>query len=341
MGKIKDIITELNLTEEQQKDKDIQKFVLAVGYRKQTGDWYQYWNGNGYCELNKKNGTMITTVLTDEPFKAEFPLNMDVHTSDRCIMGCEFCYANCTKEGKHADIKGLIADTNSFIYSIHEGTELALNGNEPIHPDMELLLQFCKDRNIIANLTVNEVTLLTHTEQLENWLDNGLIHGIGISPKLFSDDMIKFCQKHPTAVLHTIAGVTTPDEFKTIMDKDLKVLVLGYKTFGRGIEYILNESETISDNTNWLQNNIQDFVKHFKVVSFDNLAVTQLNVKAWLSEEQWETFYRGDDGNHTLFVDLVNMSFAKNSMQPRSSHYAVLPTTEEMLKVIQNEQNAN
>ena len=48
MGKIKDIVTLLKLTPEQLKDKDIQKFVLAVGWRQQTGDWYQQWNGNGF-----------------------------------------------------------------------------------------------------------------------------------------------------------------------------------------------------------------------------------------------------------------------------------------------------
>lgn len=45
MGKMKDIVIELGLTPEQCKDKEISKFALQVGYRKQTGDWYQYWDG--------------------------------------------------------------------------------------------------------------------------------------------------------------------------------------------------------------------------------------------------------------------------------------------------------
>lgn len=98
MGRLKDKIIELNLTKEQMQDKDIQKFVMQAAWREQTGDYFQYWNGNGYCELNKKDGTMITTVLNDdEDFKPEFPLNCDVNISNNCRIKCAFCL---TKDAK-------------------------------------------------------------------------------------------------------------------------------------------------------------------------------------------------------------------------------------------------
>ena len=335
MGKMKDIVIELGLTPEQCKDKEISKFALQVGYRKQTGDWYQYWDGNGYCEINKKNGTMITTVLTDEEFKPDFPLNIDMNISTVCTNSCPFCYEGCSANGKHADIKKYINDKNSFLYSIHEGTELALNGNEPLHPDLELLLKFCKERNILANLTVNENTLILHKSKIKWFLEEGLIHGIGISPTKYSYEMIEFCRDYPTAVIHTIAGITSPEQYEYMKDRGLKILILGYKTFGRGIQYSTKYDNEIINNINMLRDNCLDIIKHFKLVSFDNLAIEQLDVKNKLNEKDWSKFYRGDDGHHTFYVDLVEEKFAKNSIQPRENRQDLLDNVNTMLKIIQ------
>ena len=78
---IADVIEDLHLTQEQIKDKDIGVFAMQVSLRKKSGDWYQYWNGNGFIEINKKDGTSIRTILDDKPYKAEFPENMDVEIS--------------------------------------------------------------------------------------------------------------------------------------------------------------------------------------------------------------------------------------------------------------------
>ena len=341
MSLFEDVAKELKLTDQQIKDKDIARFVTNVVLRKQSKQWFQYWNGNGYCELNKVNGTMITTVLDDEPFKADFPLNCDMNISRMCTNGCAFCYEGCTPNGKHADIKKFINDKNSFLYSIHEGTELALNGNEPLHPDLQLLLEFCKERNILANLTVQENTLLKHKNQIEDWLNQGLLHGIGVSPSIYSEDMLEFCNNHPTAVIHTIVGITTPENYKYLMVyNNLKILILGYKTFGRGLNYLYhkdahNELAELIENMEWLQQNVKDFVKHFKVVSFDNLGIKQLNPKSFLTQKQWDEFYRGDDGSHTLYIDLVSETFAKNSIQTKEYHMPITNDIKDMLKKVQ------
>ena len=52
----------------------------------------------------------------------------------------------------------------------------------------------------------------------------------------------------------------------------------------------------------------------FDIVSFDNLALEQLNVKRLLSSEEWNNFYMGDDGKFTFYIDLVKGEFAKNSL---------------------------
>ena len=332
-----DVAKELNLTLEQCLDVEINHFVNEYVEHSNSGKWYQFINGNGICEINKEDGTQITTILDSKDFSPEFPLNCDINISNRCNIGCSFCYQGCTKDGKNADIKKFIEDKKSFLYSLHEGTELAINGNEPFHPDLELLLKFCKRKGILANLTVNEVSLVLNKKILETYLNKGLIHGIGISPNMWSVPMLDFCKKHSTAVIHTIAGITTPKQYQCLFDKDVKILILGYKNFGRGENYLEEHDENVKDNIRWLQNNIKEMRNHFKVLSFDNLAIEQLNPKSFLTKKEWEKFYRGDDGHHTLFIDLVNETFAKNSVQPKENHKSLMNDIKDMLRVIRNE----
>ena len=74
--------------------------------------------------------------------------------------------------------------------------------------------------------------------------------------------------------------------------------------------------------------------KWFEVVSFDNLALKQLDVKSLLSEKEWNQFYMGDDGQNgeqtsaSMFVDMVERKFAKNSCS--KERFDLLPTIEEM-----------
>ena len=47
---------------------------------------------------------------------------------------------------------------------------------------------------------------------------------------------------------------------------------------------------------------------------FDNLAIAQLRVRDLLSDEKWNKFYMGDDGDYTFYIDLVKGEFAQNSV---------------------------
>ena len=334
MSRLKYVLTELEITQEQSKDKEIQDFVVSFAGRKYSGDWIQYKNGNAWIEINIKNGTSIRTMLHDDPYVAEFPENIDMEISKQCRNNCKFCYAGCSPFGKHADIKKFTEDKNSFLHTLNAGTEVALNGNTPLHPDLELLLKFCKERKVLANLTVHELTLVKYKKQLEKWLKEGLIHGIGISPHSYSEEMVEFCKNNPTSVLHTIVGITTPRELDLVSNKGLKLLILGYKDFGRGSKYLNEHDNTINSNTCWLKENIKNIINQFEVVSFDNLAIEQLKVENILSKKDWDTFYRGDDGSHTVFVDLVNETFAKNSMQPKENHFKLLNSAKDILQEI-------
>ena len=84
---------------------------------------------------------------------------------------------------------------------------------------------------------------------------------------------------------------------------------------------------------NWLYDNLKNIIPHFKVISFDNLSLNQLEVKRLLTPNQWEEFYGGDDGTFTFFINLVEGYFAKNSLSEVKYPINDL-SMDEMFKVI-------
>ena len=140
-----------------------------------------------------------------------------------------------------------------------------------------------------------------------------LIYGLGISLTRATDEFIARVKKYPNAVIHIINGVQSMSEVRKLYDHNLKILILGYKMFRRGIEYF---SEAVDATKNEYYAELGEMLKHFDVVSFDNLALKQLETKRLLSEDQWNEFYMGDDGSHTMYIDCINKQFARSSVAP-------------------------
>jgi hypothetical protein len=163
--------------------------------------------------------------------------------------------------------------------------------------------------------------------------DEGLIYGVGVSLSNPTDDFVERIKKYPNAVIHVINGMFSEKQYEVLKNKGLKVLILGYKDVGRGVEYHETANDFISTNQKWLYDNLNDIIPTFRVISFDNLSLNQLNVKRLLSDEQWNEFYGGDDGTFTFFINLVDGYFAKNSLS--DIHYPIGDLSmDEMFKVI-------
>jgi len=268
----------------------------------------KYKNGN-YDVMIFNDGTKIRETKEDE-FVPAFSENCDVKLTDKCKMGCQFCYEGCTPSGKHAEI-----DFNSKLFdSLHPYTELALNGNDMDHPQLVELLQLLKEKKVIANITLNQKQLEDNQEFVHSLQQNGLIHGIGVSLVKADDNLIKLLNQYDNVVLHTICGILSKDDIDKLKNKGLKVLVLGYKNLQRGITYKEKNSNNITKNRMYLYTVLDKMPEWFKVVSFDNLAIEQLDVKRIMSNEQWDEFYMGDDGQYTFYIDLVKKEYAMNSL---------------------------
>lgn len=291
---------------------------------------HYYKNGN-YSVTLFSDGTKVRRT-EDNEFNPAFAENCDVKITDRCDGGCPMCYENCTPTGKHGNILNY-----ALLDSLHSGTEMALNGNDLTHPHLVKFLEELSKRGIIANLTVNQLHFERHYNMIKALIDKKLIWGLGVSLREPTDYFIEHIKNIPNAVIHTIVGVITENDIKKLANRDLKILLLGYKTTGRGHQYANDNIESILKNTLWLHNNVSDMVNQFKCVSFDNLAIRQLDVQRLMSQKEWERFYMGDDGTFTFYIDLVNNTFSKNSIIAKYKSIAIgNKTIDEMFEIVKS-----
>ena len=190
---------------------------------------------------------------------------------------------------------------------------------------------------MIPNLTVNQIHFEKKQDLIRKLVDNKLIYGLGISLVNPTEKFIELVKQYPNAVIHVINGVLKPEDVKALENNNLKMLILGYKHLRRGNEYFDAAHERIEMNQKWLYDNLEGMLDKFKVVSFDNLAIEQLNVKRLLSQEEWDEFYMGRDGQSTYYIDMVERKFAKSSTAPMDKRYDLLDSVDDMFNVIRTE----
>lgn len=287
----------------------------------------RYKNGNYTCSIFS-NGTKIRETNEDEfiPFFAE---NCDCKITDKCDGGCEFCYEGCTPNGKHGDILNY-----KFLDTLHPYTELAINGNDMSHPDLIPFLEKLKKKKVIVNMTVNQVHFEKNQDMIRDLVDRELIYGLGVSLRKPTEEFVSLVKQYPNAVIHVIAGVLTPYDIDELQYHDLKILILGYKKLERGVDWALENTHHLVINQMWLKDNLPEIIKKFKVVSFDNLAIEQLDIKRLMNEEEWNEFYMGSDSEFTYYLDLVEGKFAKNSVAPSDERYDILDSVDKMFEKI-------
>lgn len=271
----------------------------------------EYINGN-YKVTILEDGTKIRETLDEKAteFIPEYPESMDVKINNRCDKGCFMCHEDSKPDGDIGDVM-----TPKFWETLKPYTEIALGGGNPLEqPNLTEFLEKLKKLKLIPNLTVNQVHFMKNVSFLKDLCDRKLIYGLGVSLEEPTKEFISEVKKFSNAVIHVINGIVTKEELDKLANNDLKVLILGYKDFRRGHNYLSVASEKIEKNKKMLYDYLSQMLKEFKVVSFDNLAIEQLDVKRLLSQEEWDSFYMGDDGKYTMYIDLVKKQFASCSV---------------------------
>ena len=266
----------------------------------------KYKNGDVTVKLYE-DGTKIRHSKLENP-KVNFPESMDIKITDYCEMNCPYCHEKSNVEGKHGDLN------MEFIDTLPSGIELAIGGGDPLsHPKLSEFLNKLRNKNIFPNITINQHHLITKWDKVKFLNDNGLVFGIGISITNPTDEVLDKVKQLKNPVLHVINGIVTKEQFEKMYDKGLKLLILGYKSYtGRGEEYYKEHSEEI--NYKFINKELlEELKKHFDVISFDNLALTQIPVREAVGEKIWDQSFMGEDGNHTMYIDLVKDEFARTS----------------------------
>lgn len=304
-----------------------------------NGNWARYQNGNYTVSIDLDTGTKIRENNLDF-FEAEFPESMDLKITNKCHNGCAFCHENSTRDGKHGDIM-----SPSFIDKLHPYTEIAIGGGNPLeHPDLVPFLEKLKSLKMIPSMTIRQNDFMDNLELITELVNKKLIYGLGISlVSTKQDGFIEAVQKFPNAVIHVINGIVTLDELEMLAYHNLKILILGYKEVRRGKDLFYSDLATQS----WimqLRKETYDMLpqiigcRWFDVVSFDNLAIKQLNPQRLMSKEKWNEMYMGDDGidgemtSASMFIDMVERQFAKNSCS--MDRYPLMDNITDMYNVL-------
>ena len=289
-----------------------------------------------------KNGNFFTTILSDgtkiretedNEFIPDHAENMDIKITNYCDMRCPFCHEGSTTDGKFGDILN-----EKFIDTLHPYQEVAIGGGDATsHPDLIPFLEKLKEKKVITNMTVNQIHFEKKQDLIRKFVDEKLIYGLGVSLVNPTKNFIELIKQYPNAVIHVINGVLSPSDVYALEKNNLKMLILGYKHLRRGNDYFESDMADIKVKQHWLYENLESVLNGFKVVSFDNLAIEQLNVRRLMSDEEWNEFYMGDDGKITYFIDMVERKFARSSTAAFDKRYDLLDSVDDMFQKIVSE----
>lgn len=280
----------------------------------------------------KKGGFKKWVPSDEDHFTYDFPENADIKITDYCDAGCAYCHENSTIKGVHGDLRRI----EKTLDSLHAGTEMAVGGGNALaHPDLIWFLEKLKSKGVLANITINQKHLRPYKDLICKLVAENLVHGIGISlvDSSNKDDFDFIDTLGNNVVIHTIAGVLDEKDFEVL--KGRKILILGYKNLRRGSSFLEKDFVNINHRMDMLRDVwLHQLRKDCKVVSFDCLAIEQLDPKKTLniSQEAWDTLFQGadtdvkdKDGNitcATMYIDVPNMTVARMSTAALDKRYS-------------------
>lgn len=269
----------------------------------------KYINGNSTVEIFE-DGTRV--IQFEDQLQLDYPLNIDIRVSSKCAFGynpktgkafCDFCHESARTDGNECDYEKL----KEKLIGLPRGIELAIGANN-ITFNLVGFISWCKLNGYIVNLTVNQGHVRRDSSYLYTLIDQQLIKGLGVSHRSsLKWDIPDFILNYKNTVFHVIAGIDSIDDVLSLKDKGVKkVLVLGEKNFG------FNEGKVDLSTRNhrewyWWVGKMFDT---FDVTSFDNLALVQLNMKRFFSDENWDIFNQGE---HSFYINAVEQYFAPSS----------------------------
>lgn len=268
-----------------------------------------YKNGNADIKLYE-NGTRV--IEYDDTLKLEMCLNIDIKVSSQCSFGmnpktgkafCSFCHESATTNGDECDYEIL----KDKLIGLPKGIELAIGCNK-MTSELRKFIFWCDMMGYIVNLTVNQGHLKRDFVMLNGLIGCGVVKGLGISYRSeLKFDIPKEFLDYEHTVFHVICGIDSYHEVETLKKQGVKkILLLGEKNFGFNFGKVDLTTRKHKEWYWW----VHKLFSVFDVVSFDNLALQQLNIKRFFNDENWELFNQSE---HSMYIDAVSGIFAPSS----------------------------
>lgn len=263
----------------------------------------EYSNGGTLVTIYD-DGTKVRKIVSATP--PVYPESIDCKITNWCDAACKWCHEKSTKKGKHANLQ----NTVDLLKQLPAGVEIAVGGGHALsHPDFENFVKELSNHGLVCSVTVNEKHFEKELPRLEKLVSNHLIYGIGYS---YSEKPCTWKYEH--LVSHVIAGVTSPEKLAEITKVNNKVLLLGYKTFGRGEKYKEHFEKKVEDNIAYWYRYLFKAAK-IAHLSFDNLAITQLKPeRLFANKQEYNKFYMGNDGRNSMYINSVEEEYAISSI---------------------------
>lgn len=259
-----------------------------------------YLNGGDEITIYGDGTKERISVSDDAPI---LPESLDLKISNKCLTGCVWCHESSTPNGSDT----IDMDVLYRLGTMLPGSEVAIGGGDPsISKNLLTVRDYLHGRGIVTNVTINE-------KNWEYFVDSGMDHlfyGIGYSvgthfPKTFRENV----------VLHFISGIHDPELAFRALNDGWKILILGYKRWGRGAK---TWNEAVEHNKSlWYRKlfrlaNVKD-----AKIAFDTLAVKQLRPDRVVGKEIYNVSYMGHEGQHSMYVDLVKGEYGMSSFDHR------------------------
>jgi hypothetical protein len=278
----------------------------------------KYDNG-GFSIVLTADGTKTRTKTVDNASPAH-PESIDVKITDYCTKGCSYCHESSTTSGVHGDLRKLI----DALWQLPCGVELAIGGGNPLsHPGLVDFLILAKKMGFICNITINQAHVFSqYPHSIGDLVGKSLVYGVGVSitDVAHLSKLRPFLASTPHVVFHVIAGVHSPDVIDRLAEvsPDSAILILGYKQFGFGSSYF---GPDVAEKLQAWKVALPKYLGRH-LLSFDNLAIEQLNVERLLTRDAWSRLYMGDDFQFTMYIDAVKQQYAPTSRSSDRASFA-------------------
>lgn len=252
--------------------------------------------------FNVNTGAKIRYAST--PYvKSTVPELVDLKITDACPYGCEFCCQGSTRNGAVAEYYNI---RNILQICAELGTfEIAIGGGEPTtHPNFADIVRCTHELGMVPNFTTYAVDWLLEPKIVEAVK---LCGGIGVSVHNASDlnkvRKIKKAFPDKRVVAQHVFGTLPADKlWHLLMDTKrgetaIPVLLLGYKTTGRGTSNLCCDMQGFTKEGDYYRNWLPE-------LSVDTaFAAEHQDVLDWIGVDK--VLVTAEEGKFSMYIDAV------------------------------------